>query len=729
MLKKSEISTVTVVDEDFSNFTKGSESEPDPNNICAEDWSIPDSYFKQPGWTGSYVTQAGGAAFVSWGCLNTPQGDYSGTITVTFKAKAADSNSSDKVRLNVGVLFDIEAGTQIGWDSYDVEKGDWKEYKLVVNSTYGGTDAFVQFNTWSDVLIDDVKVTKQQNYIAEPTLLKATDFTYDGFTANWQEVGGADQYLLSVFKLTPTEDVDSVVTDEKFDTTNGGEMPSGWQYTNPTNTKPEVFNDADRGITNALLIANGDTITTPDNGGLLISASLDLVAAKNPENLQDADGKIEMQGWDGFRWNNLATIYTVGSMGWGKEVVEHGDISSYVNGKYYKVRFIAHDITDGMKVAIDNVHLATTAPTKREYEFEDKVLTGTSYTLTGLDPEADYYYTVKARNSQTGVTSEGPTQGMDAFGVATPNVKEASDIDNKGAYTANWESAPKATSYSVENYDVYTAPAAEKSYVVLQDSFNKIDGVPETPEAPFAYNNAEMQNLDDLTDRKGWYGYLCGYAQGAIGGIGLPQYRVGGQLQSPELSLGHNGGKYNIKITACGLSAGELLNVYSLKSRKGAAIRLQTQYTTVEASLEGGSDDDILVFETQDGTPFFISDITVTQDLNKGDKVYTLIDEAREEGNSATSHRFSGLKREANHTYAYGVYSIYKRYFDTAWSVRSPRVEVAFDPTGIEDATTTAVEKRETARYTLDGRRVAKDYKGMVIVKYSDGTAVKQLAE
>ena len=729
MQMKAEADGGTVVDEDFAAFAAGTEDEPDATMICGDDWSIPDSYFKQPGWTGMGVSQGGGTCALAYpdygGVICTPMGDYSGTIKITFRAKALASNAEDKVRIDVGLLYDPYASYIIGHKGCEVEKGKWNEYELTVASKYGGTDAFVQINSYYNVVIDDVKVTKQQNYIAEPTLLAPTNFTYDGFTANWKEVGGADEYLLSVFKQVPTEDVEKIESNEDFSSTSQGNLPAGWTFSNAKESEPQLFSDKERGIDKAILLENGDTIATPDNGGKLISIALDFIAAKNPANIEDSEGKIEIEGWDGFRWVKIGTLYTQYGMGWGSDTFQRGDLSEYTAGKYYKCRFSVSGMPDDMAIAIDNAAWTTLPPTENVYEFKDKGVKETSYTLTGLDPEADYYYTVRARNSQTGVISEGPTQGMDAFGVAAPKVKDATDIDSQGAYTANWESAPKATAYSIENYDVYTAPAAEKEFVILHDSFDKIDGEPVTPQDPFAYNNATMQNLDDLTDRMGWYGYLCGYAQGAIGSIGLPAYGIGGQLQSPELSLGHNGGKFHLKIMACSQTPGEYLYVYTLKSKKGVSIRLDTEYKTYEADFEGGQDDDILVFESTLNTPFFISDITVTQDIDKGDKVYTLIGEAREEGSSATSHRFEGLKQEPNHTFAYGVYSIYQRYFDTAWSVRSPKVEVDLGTTGISNAAETTGEKHETARYTLDGRRASKDYKGMVIVRYSDGTATK----
>lgn len=50
-----------------------------------------------------------------------------------------------------------------------------------------------------------------------------------------------------------------------------------------------------------------------------------------------------------------------------------------------------------------------------------------------------------------------------------------------------------------------------------------------------------------------------------------------------------------------------------------------------------------------------------------------------------------------------------------------------FDPaqSSVDEIPATTVEKVETGRYNLNGQRVGEDYKGIVIVRYSDGSTRK----
>lgn len=98
--KRAESQQSEIINEDFSNFTSGSLSDPDTLNWVANTWKgtsndIASSMTQQSGWIGNFVAQAGGAAglrapgaaYQASAFIATPAQDYSGSVTVTFRAR------------------------------------------------------------------------------------------------------------------------------------------------------------------------------------------------------------------------------------------------------------------------------------------------------------------------------------------------------------------------------------------------------------------------------------------------------------------------------------------------------------------------------------------------------------------------------------------------------------------------------------------------------------------
>ena len=104
---------------------------------------------------------------------------------------------------------------------------------------------------------------------------------------------------------------------------------------------------------------------------------------------------------------------------------------------------------------------------------------------------------------------------MDAFGVAAPREFKTTDIDKRGAFTANWDKAPKATSFLVNRYDIYTAPETEENHIVLEEDFSLVTTTA-TVKDPVVVNNPTLDRIDEYTHNLGWYGYMYGLAEGAI---------------------------------------------------------------------------------------------------------------------------------------------------------------------------------------------------------------------
>ena len=92
--------SAVVLTEDFSKFTKGTDTAPDMENaVINSEGKVPDEMTLSPGWTGQNVYQAGGTAYIALGetsNLITPVLDLSangGSYIVKFRAKADADNT------------------------------------------------------------------------------------------------------------------------------------------------------------------------------------------------------------------------------------------------------------------------------------------------------------------------------------------------------------------------------------------------------------------------------------------------------------------------------------------------------------------------------------------------------------------------------------------------------------------------------------------------------------
>lgn len=350
--------TERLIEEDFSRLVNGSEDEiyykeydpQDPNNIgpYVNLWSsqgnvIPDSYMQTPGWTGDGVGEAGGVAACSYmpypstyfgGNITTPMLPLGGLVTIRFRARAITqykpASSEQPQYIPLYLTMDSDAGydlvgysdgVQMTVSAYKDNSGDmqreenlricltdneWHEYSLTLLNYYQGEAKIAIGNaadSYAAFFIDDISIDLGLTQLPAPQAGDATDFVVDGFTANWQSVEKADDYLLSVYRR---------------------------------------------------------------------------VAGKN------------------------------------------------------------------------------------DYAYVDIPVEGLSYSVSGLDSESDYIYTVKARS---GAVVSGESRPVSALGISTPVVLDATDLETAG-FTANWERTPKATRYTL---NVYSGISADGIPVISED--------------------------------------------------------------------------------------------------------------------------------------------------------------------------------------------------------------------------------------------------------------------
>ncbi|MBD5355623.1 MAG: hypothetical protein HDR88_01250 [Bacteroides sp.] len=705
---KTDELTQVLVEEDFSLWTEGTQEEPiyigEIEGFFIDDMQYdinPDRMQNGKTWGGKYTCTAGGICALTYpglgGMIQTSEGQYSGDLHITAKVKMLENQSIEEGYLNGAVCYSwmsprpvpTEGGSPYNYISVPND-GEWHNIDWRFTNTYGGDDCFIQFNTNNMILIDDIKVTADYSTLANPQPLPATDFTIDGFTANWRPVNMATDYLLTCWRDVPFSDEagQMVCNFDDINNTDGiinmedPNFPEGWEF-DFNGATPRLIPPTDGVDSYGFLFdTNGQSITSPSTGSPIVGAALKLqVIGEEIDNPYGYyPGRLSIEGWDGYNWQNIGGLYFDSDF-YGDYYLfdEIGMAIEMYGGSYYNLRFSINYLENGYAIAVDDIEITTLPPTEKEFAFTNLPVEGTSYVVTGLDPYSDYYYQVSARNTELGLDSGEPTACTFAFGLPAPTPLSASDIDAENySFTANWESTPKAQQYLVNNFLAFTAPEATENYPVLEEYFEKAD-VAYTTDDPYAFNNFEFINLDTFCDNPGWIGYLCGLAEFAIGGVGIPAYGYGGQLQTPWLSLGNNDGKFKMLISACG-TPGDYLCVENSNGEE-FQMPLTDEYTDYELEFTTGTDFDCLTFYTYYKYNFFINYVEVTQDLKKGDNV---LHQRNEYITADTSWRFTNLEKpEDNYTYAYTVTGIHSNHSGVVYSDFSTPSHVEFKSTGI----------------------------------------------
>lgn len=724
--------SVTAIDEDFSLFTSGSEQSPS-DAINSDDGTIPARYFHESGWTGYGVHQAGGSCALinpdNYGAqLNTTLGNYSGQYVVTVRAKTLAENYQNNARLSIGLWQEAENqyNQTSYYENFVTTKDEWREFTYTFNNTSftSSNRMLIAFYTNDKVLIDDVHIYKPTTLVA-PTLLGASDFTADGFTANWMPVENATHYLVSVFHNEKNPVTETLDFSEDFASLSSGNMPQGWTYTSQSGTPAEIYENPDGGVTSAVKFKTGDVVEMPDNGGTYTSLSFSIIEVKMPRNIEDIWGtEIFVDLWNGFQWTNFTTIQ-VDADEYGGLLRHEIDWTRFIKQDKYactKVRFRLTGMPDDCAFGLTDFKWSTKSSSTTTYDIRDQRTDNTFYTVSGLNPETDYFYIVKACNESA--TSESST-ALEADGLTAPVADDATDA-NHDSYTAHWQEVPKATGYVVDNFDVFVAPEDIEGYVVLSEDFSRISDTGVSIDKPFAFQNSNYQKLGaNMVRREGWQCLWGGYAEGCFVGTGMTDYNISGELLTPELTLSNDGGEFNVQLSARSMLKDDALIVYNMGS--GEAVRCDispNEWRTFNAKLTDGQLSDIVVFTTANHYPFIIDDIKITQNLKAGDRVLELLNSYDGIDADETEYTVSGLTQPSvNHTYAFGVTAIRARQSGQTRSARS-NIKMVDSFLGMElpAANMTA---HQTGIYTIDGRKANNKTRGFVIVKFSDGTVKK----
>lgn len=650
---------VVVIDEDFSGFTDGTEDNPSTATILDDmDNFVNKSALKPYSEALSYKEWGGHGLFSAGGCLaiangmflNTPAGDMSGEVTLTFRARLSKAGGS--TTLNALKLMFISRSSLVDYEvKFYSLTDEWQTFTYT--STLGDFEhSGFQFLSMYDsniVLVDDIRLEQTRTSIPAPKVQEAENMTDTSFKAVWNKSIEADHYLLSVFTkneskelMTVSEGFDNIKADDKgnIDATSPN-YPEGWEFAwkdNDLSNHIAKGEGAGTGNKQAVrLIDTGDAITTP----------------YCPEGIKSLKFWVKAEANDGqpkyssilFTVNFGKGVYTVDNYidiptmfapakrdGYYFDLTE--TLSAFDKIYSVKIEYIREE-DDKTTILFDDFSYTTNKPTTYNYVLKDKKVEqqdnedGTvGFEVNGLDPDTDYTYSVKSVNSDfTSVASDE----QEVYAVSIPTALPATNI-TANSYTANWTSHKKVDFYRVDQLQQTVIDKDTKDYVMLDEDFSKVtSSLTEADLLKGSYDEGERTSgympLDDITKIAGWKASSTVRVNGWLGGNEAKQGSgtIAGAIVTPTIDLSHNEGACNISLRVWG-SEGDWLIIQGSNPASLATIEFPKGGGIVEKTITMPlcTSKEQLTFYSNNYKVFLIDYIKITQDVKAGDKVTTI---------------------------------------------------------------------------------------------------------
>lgn len=650
---------VVVINEDFSGFTDGTEDNPSTATILDDmDNFVNKSALKPYSEALSYKEWGGHGLFSAGGCLaiangmflNTPAGDMSGEVTLTFRARLSKAGGS--TTLNALKLMFISRSSLVDYEvKFYSLTDEWQTFTYT--STLGDFEhSGFQFLSMYDsniVLVDDIRLEQTRTSIPAPKVQEAENMTDTSFKAVWNKSIEADHYLLSVFTkneskelMTVSEGFDNIKADDKgnIDATSPN-YPEGWEFAWKDNDlSNHIAKGEGAGTDNkqaVRLIDTGDAITTP----------------YCPEGIKSLKFWVKAEANDGqpkyssilFTVNFGKGVYTVDNYidiptmfapakrdGYYFDLTE--TLSAFDKIYSVKIEYIREE-DDKTTILFDDFSYTTNKPTTYNYVLKDQKVEqqdnedGTvGFEVNGLDPDTDYTYSVKSVNSDfTSVASDE----QEVYAVSIPTALPATNI-TANSYTANWTSHKKVDFYRVDQLQQTVIDKDTKDYVMLDEDFSKVtSSLTEADLLKGFYDEGERTSgympLDDITKIAGWKASSTVRVNGWLGGNEAKQGSgtIAGAIVTPTIDLSHNEGACNISLRVWG-SEGDWLIIQGSNPASLATIEFPKGGGIVEKTITMPlcTSKEQLTFYSNNYKVFLIDYIKITQDVKAGDKVTTI---------------------------------------------------------------------------------------------------------
>ena len=650
---------VVVINEDFSGFTDGTEDSPSTATILDDMGNFVNKSALKPysealsykQWGGAGIFSAGGCLAIANGMfLNTPAGDMSGEVTLTFRARLSKAGGS--TTLNALKLMFISRSSILDYEvKYYNLTDEWQTFTYT--STLGDFEhsgfQFYSMYASNIILVDDIRLEQTRTSIPAPKVHEAENMTDTSFKAVWNKSIEADHYLLSVFTknesnelMTVSEGFDNIKADDKGNIDAASpNYPEGWEFAwKDDDLSNHIAKGEGPGTGNkqaVRLIDTGDAITTP----------------YCPEGIKSLKFWVKAEANDGqpkfssimFTVNFGKGVYTVDNY------INIPDMFTpeHRNGYYFdltetlsafdkiysvKIEYIREE-DDKTTILFDDFSYTTNKPTTYNYVLKDQKVEqqdnedGTvGFEVNGLDPDTDYTYSVKSVNSDF---TSAASDEQEVYAVSIPTALPATNI-TANSYTANWTSHKKVDFYRVDQLQQTVIDKDTKDYVMLDEDFSKVtssfteadllDGFYEEGERTSGY-----MPLDDITKIAGWKASSTVRVNGWLGGNEAKQGSgtIAGAIVTPTIDLSHNEGACNISLRVWG-SEGDWLIIQGSNPASLATIEFPKGGGIVEKTITMPlcTSKEQLTFYSNNYKVFLIDYIKITQDVKAGDKVTTI---------------------------------------------------------------------------------------------------------
>lgn len=650
---------VVVINEDFSGFTDGTEDNPSTATILDDMGNFVNKSALKPysealsykQWGGAGIFSAGGCLAIANGMfLNTPAGDMSGEVTLTFRARLSKAGGS--TTLNALKLMFISRSSILDYEvKYYNLTDEWQTFTYT--STLGDFEhsgfQFYSMYASNIILVDDIRLEQTRTSIPAPKVHEAENMTDTSFKAVWNKSIEADHYLLSVFTkneskelMTVSEGFDNIKADDKgnIDATSPN-YPDGWEFAWKDNDlSNHIAKGEGAGTDNkqaVRLIDTGDAITTP----------------YCPEGIKSLKFWVKAEANDGqpkfssimFTVNFGKGVYTVDNY------INIPDMFTpeHRNGYYFdltetlsafdkiysvKIEYIREE-DDKTTILFDDFSYTTNKPTTYNYVLKDQKVEqqdnedGTvGFEVNGLDPDTDYTYSVKSVNSDF---TSAASDEQEVYAVSIPTALPATNI-TANSYTANWTSHKKVDFYRVDQLQQTVIDKDTKDYVMLDEDFSKVtSSLTEADLLDGFYEEGERTSgympLDDITKIAGWKASSTVRVNGWLGGNEAKQGSgtIAGAIVTPTIDLSHNEGACNISLRVWG-SEGDWLIIQGSNPASLATIEFPKGGGIVEKTITMPlcTSKEQLTFYSNNYKVFLIDYIKITQDVKAGDKVTTI---------------------------------------------------------------------------------------------------------